>query len=95
MRRGLGLSLVAAALLLVPSMASAADHLRQHRDHWRSDIRRNVHEAVREARRTRFAARRDVYRALAHDRWAARHAARSTMRDAHRAARELRRRLFD
>jgi hypothetical protein len=91
MKRGLGLSLVAAVLLLVPAAASASDHWRMHSHRMRDDIRREVRQAVREAQRARFAARRDMYRAWARDRYAVRDAVRQARRDALRAARDFRR----
>jgi len=95
MTRGLGLSLVAAALLLVPATASASDHWRFHNHRLRDEIRCEVRQAVRDAQRARFAARRDMYRAWAQDRHVVRDqvrdAVRQARRDALRAARDFRR----
>src|SRR5205823_3042061 len=88
MTRGLSLSLIAAALLLLPVAASASDHWQMHSRHLRDDIRREVREAVRGSQRTRFAARRDVYRAWARQRHDVRQAVRQAQRDARRARRE-------
>ena len=93
MKRGLGLSLsiVVAALLLVPTVASASDQWRMHGRQWRDDIRRQVREAMRDARNARFAARRDMYRAWARNRQDVRQAIRQAHREALRAGREFRR----
>ena len=101
MKRGTGLSLLVAALLMVPAAASASDDWRPYRSQLRSEIRREIREAMRDAQRARFRARRDVMRAFARDRWErqlmlrdARREARLAARDARRAARDARRRSW-
>jgi hypothetical protein len=95
MKRGIGLSLVAAALLLVPAVASASDQWRPYGGRARAEIRREIQRALRDSRRARFEMRRDLQRALARDRWALRQSLREARRDAQRARREARRAWWD
>ena len=101
MKQSTGLLLVVGTLVLAPTVASASDQWRSYRGPVRAEIRREIRQAVRDARRARIRAGRDVRRAVAWDRLAARQAIRAArrdirfaVRDARRAARDARRRMW-
>ena len=91
MKRGTGVSVCLAALLLAPGVAAASDHWRPYRGQLRAEIRREIREAMRDARRARYLAGRDIRLARARDRQDALRAVREAQREARQGAREARR----
>jgi hypothetical protein len=83
-------SLVLVALLAAPSVVFGAqcDRFESRR---KAEIRREVQESLRDARRMRWEAGRTIRRDTLRARLEARQAAREAVREARRAAREARR----
>src|SRR5207245_11736068 len=80
-------SLVLVALLAAPSVVFGAQRDRFDRRRMQAEIRRDVQESLRDARRMRWEAGRRIRRDAVRARFEAQHAARAAVREARRAAR--------
>ena len=90
MTRTLKVLAVALSLLAVPVLADAAQRDYFDRGRVREEVRRQVRDAMREARQARFHASRDVRRAIAAERREMRRMADRIRRDVRQATRDLR-----